>query len=224
MRIDIYLSAPISMTTPVMFDSLLALCWHIDNGRYEAPVKDEEYVQEELPLVKESGVWKASAGFITGVRKKDTWHKRFLFDFDYMIDFGNKQKAVRTGSGTHKSYSMPIVYIPAKKIVFFAEGDSKEVARLLKHLVGIGKKHAIGYGMIKSVEITEGCNDKTTLYNNRVMRSVPCKGENYENRKQMLACRMPYHDKRNLELCWEPEWLFKTVEAFEEYTGEPYEV
>lgn len=223
MRIDIFLSSPVSLTTPIMLDSLLALCWHIDNERFEAPVRDDEYVQEELPIEKENGIWKTSAGFIVGMRKKDTWHRRFTFEYDYMIDFGKKMKAIRTGMGEHKAYSMPIVYIPTQKITFFADGDLKETERLLQHLAGIGKKHAIGFGMVKKVEISGGYEDKSFTYNNHAMRSLPCSDYQLDSQRQMLACKMPYYDSKNFELCYLPKWLFKSVEEFKEYTGESYE-
>ena len=224
MRVDIYLSAPVSLTSPLHLDALLALCWHIDNGRYEMPAYKEEYIKEQLPLKQTEGVWHTSAGFVVGTRKKDVWHKRFLFNYERMIDFGKKQKAVRTGSGHHRSYSMPIVYIPTEKITFFADGDAAEVERLLRHLPGIGKKRAIGFGLIKSVEVNKQTAGKALTYNNKAMRTLPSGDYDLESRTQMLACRLPYHDAKNNELCYVPEWLFKTPAEFEAHTGEYYEV
>lgn len=224
MRVDIYLSAPVSLTYPPHLDALTALCWHIDNGRFEQPYLPEEYTKEELPFEQTNGIWHTSAGFVVGIRKKDVWHKRFLLDYEHLINFGNKQHAVRTGSGKHRSYSMPIVYIPTPKITFFADGNPKETNRLLQHLAGIGKKHAIGYGMAKSVEVIEGSEGKAMTYNNKAMRTLPVGDYKVDSKRQMAANRLPYHDAINNELCYMPNWLFRTKEEFKTYTGEPYEV
>lgn len=79
------------------------------------------------------------------------------FDTDIcalLLDDKNK-KNLLTSSGPYKSRFVPIRVRVVDSVQWFVRGDRKEIHKLLKKIVSIGKNRAYGYGRIASWEYIE---------------------------------------------------------------------
>ena len=226
LRVDIHFASPVSIgTLPTHLDALLAFCWYLDNGYYDHPATREQIVEPELPLERFRDIWKASAGFVVGVESVDTWHKRWEDRYEEYVDFKGRKEKINIGSGYFKSYAMPLRIISTPKMVFFAVGDKEEIERLLKkYLIAVGKKRRIGYGLVKDVEVFEIDKDRSILMPGGVAREIPVDYVEYYMPNEIIVStyKIPYWLPDNMKRIYVPKWFFKSLEEFEEYTGEPY--
>ena len=133
-----------------------------------------------------------------------TWKKRWANQHDHLVDFGKKVPKVRINAGDYKSYDMPIVLQNVKEVWFFFASDDIDRVRTLvsKHLWGIGKKTAQGYGEIEGFEI-EKIDGNPFLTS--ILRPIPVNDSDLKNLSQlsvqMMGFRPPYWLPENQKFC-----------------------
>jgi len=221
LRIEAILQSPIVLYDPLFLDSLLTLAVHIRGGRYESPMNYEDIVYVDIPIEKYKDVWCASAGMFWSRESKEVWHKKFASEYEDMIDFAGNKEAIETGNGPYRAYAMPLIVSSTSKVVWFARGDKEEVKKLLPYITALGKKRAIGYGMILKWKITEIEQDRSITMPGGVARHIPVEYGDYPNSKRNVSYRPPYWDRRYFTECYIPTWRFASGIEFEAYTGEP---
>jgi len=166
------------------------------------PIDFSQYVR--APLKRTEDIYHASVSFFDTDRKfATTIYKRFCTEY---LEFLNtkKQRIVR-GSGFYRDYMMRMIYIPAKTVYFFVNGNKTEISRLLKSVICLGKKTAYGYGRVKSIRVEDADRDYSMIKDGKAMRPIPMRMLRDAEVKAMLAYKPPYWDKRNVELCAFPD-------------------
>lgn len=221
LRIEAKLGSPFLAYDPVHLDSLLTFAHFVDIGEFEAPAKRSELKTfDDMPVAFTDGIPHCSAGFTVGREMSDVWHKKWCSEHESLIDFGNSLGLVNTGRGEFKDYAMPVVAVSAGKVVFFANGDEAEIRRLLGHVVAIGKKRAIGFGMIREWVVERTSKDVSIYMPGGVSRNVPKRFDERPKRVQWMSYMYPYWDRTKFAECSIPKWRFDSIGEFEEYTGE----
>jgi CRISPR type IV-associated protein Csf3 len=133
----------------------------------------------------------------------DKIYKRFEDTKMKWMDPGRSKK-IDTTRGRFKNYMINLPYIPTSQVVFYGNGDIKEIKELIKYLPGLGKKIAAGFGFYHSFKMKEIEQDTSLVNkNNEAMRPIPSEfldvRKNYE--KVMLAYKFPYWAKSTVGLC-----------------------
>lgn len=128
------------------------------------------------------------------------FHERDLSHLD------TKRKKVSTRSGTLKDHAIKLPNITTNTVLFYGNGNVKEIQNLLEGLPGLGKKIAIGFGFIKNIIIKETHQDHSIIKDNITMRPLPINlVEPRDNlKKVILGFRFPYWAKNNITLCVPP--------------------
>lgn len=94
-------------------------------------------------------VWQASALFPDGPQTESMqyWRKRFRQN---RVEIARGVPNIK--SGPYREWNMPIPKLHCLKMIAYANGNRKEVKRILKGIKFLGKKRAYGYGRVVSVE------------------------------------------------------------------------
>ncbi len=89
----------------------------------------------------------------------DHWSKRLDLA---LIDYLRPQTArIDVAGGRYRSYHMPVFYRHALAVSWCVVGDGDEIARLLPHLPGLGKKTSQGWGAVLRWEIEPASLDES---------------------------------------------------------------
>jgi CRISPR type IV-associated protein Csf3 len=96
---------------------------------------------------------------------------------------------------------MKMVYVPAKTIFFYINGDKNEIKRLMFNVVSLGKKTSYGFGRIKSMSIKTIDKDYSLIKDNKAMRPIPTSMLRYAETKMLMAYKPPYWSKNNVDMC-----------------------
>lgn len=103
--------------------------------------------------------------------------KRFDTDTCALLLTQKSRKKLLTSSGPYKSLYLPLRVRVVDSIYWFVRGDRKEMNKLLKKIVAIGKNRNCGYGRISwwSYEQQEDDHSIFTVHQgkNVVMKTVP---------------------------------------------------
>ena len=200
------------MTSPIMlghpfihFDSLILHLLYRDllGDEYyclpsKNPIDFSQYVK--APIKQTEDVYHTSVSlFDTDTKFATTIYKRFCTEYLELLQ--TKKRKIRRGSGFFRDYMMRMIYIPAKTVYFFVNGDKPEIFRLLKSVVYLGKKTAYGYGRVKSIHIESTDGDYSIIKDSKAMRPIPIRMLRDAEVKAMLAYKPPYWDKHSVELC-----------------------
>ena len=85
--------------------------------------------------------------------------KRFDSDLVSLMLNPNQLKMLLTSSGPYKSKFDPMRIRLIERVTWFVRGDRKEINKLAKKIIAIGKRRNIGYGIIDKWEYEEMEND-----------------------------------------------------------------
>jgi CRISPR type IV-associated protein Csf3 len=214
LKITFRLTSPLCLTYPfIHFDSILAhLIARKEMGDDHRSRPSKEISREtmlvgeekHMPLKQSSGVYHASVSiFDVADAQTTTIYKRFCQQY---LDFTKlKRTKIHTNMGFFRDFMLRLVYIPASTVTFFACGDKEKIAELLDGLGGIGKKTAIGFGMIKDYLIEEIDQDCSVVKNGRSMRAIPIILCDTFGEVVNLAWRAPYWAKEMVAPCVPPD-------------------
>jgi CRISPR type IV-associated protein Csf3 len=170
------------------------------------PIDFSEWIK--APIKQTEDIYHASVSFFdTDTKFATTIYKRFCTEYLDLLQ--TKKRKITRGSGFFRDYMMKMVYIPAKAVFFYVNGNRAEIERLLRHVVSIGKKTAYGFGRVKSLRIEEIDADYSIAKNGIAMRPIPVRMLSDAETTMLLAYKPPYWDKRNVELCAFPQTIIK---------------
>lgn len=213
MEISFFLQTPIALGWPYLhFDGILA---HLEGRRvlgedyYSLPSKTPLELGIELPLrlisrfphdplrfYAASVAWfDVEEGYIAILYKRLSEPEKASLT----------KRKVSIAKGPFKMFLMRLPYIPVRRAVFYAEGDAAAIENLLKHLPGLGKKVAIGFGAIRDFRI-EAVDHSAVVYEKVALRPIPAELVRNPHAEDLIACavRPPYWDKRGVKVCVAP--------------------
>ncbi|MFW9872530.1 MAG: hypothetical protein ACFFG0_05455 [Candidatus Thorarchaeota archaeon] len=209
LEILIYFRTPFSIIGNIHFDALLSFCVVRDllgDEFYNYQGSTQHLWDIPLPLDTRGSdhkYWAASRGVWEGKESITSWKKRFDTKYDDYVTFGKKKPCINHKFGHFKAYDMPLVIHATPFIKFYANGNKKEIVRLLGYLHVIGKKTSQGFGWLKKIETKSIENDYSCFFNNIVMRAIP--EIPYEIREGMrieyTGYRPPYWSPKNQKMC-----------------------
>lgn len=198
----------------VMLDSILYHAWFIKHAPHvlEGVYKPEEIGFVGLPLKKlEGNRWAASKGIYEEVEKEvEYYNKRPDFFAGDKIDYLDMDKGLISDSvGLYRAYRNPQIIRTVKNgiITFFAVGHKNEAVELLSLMIGVGKKTAMGFGLVSRWEVDEIEEDYTTEHPEYgLMRPIEVeKSEKvYDYPIMQYAVKPPYWKPKNMRLCYVP--------------------
>ena len=221
-KIEFRLATPIALSYPYLnFDGLIAHLWlrATLGEKYRAlPTKrviDFTY-GPEFPLkpFEANGrrIYHASVSLIDTENPEEAFntlkvkvtriYKRFHqknLDWEKL-----RVKSIQIASGYFRSFIISIPYIPARRVIFYANADPEKLDYLLSGLVGLGKKTAIGFGMIRDYKITDTKKDYSIVKDGYAMRPIPREFLRAYEELIPLAYKPPYWYSKNITLCSPP--------------------
>lgn len=163
---------------PPHIDDLLHSILILLNKQTRNLQRDEAPDETGLPLmqgvINGEKVWKASALMPEGVTFETLRYYRKKFDQEHL---NYTDATVNLQNGVYREYNMPIPVLCASKLVGYAQGNCKEVKRILKkHLPAVGKYRAQGFGRVVDVECDHIDDDWSWVKDGRAMRYLPTPG------------------------------------------------
>ena len=214
LEITFRMTSPICLTFPfIFFDGIVAhlMNRYLDPEGYRAlpskkvvkrvgevslPIKKYFFSGEEYIYHASVSIFDQDQAYVT------TIYKRFCEKY---LDFSRvKRKRIDRSRGFFKDYMIKLVYVPARKVTFYAYGDPGALEVLLQGLPGLGKKTAIGFGMIKDFTIKEIDNDYSIVKDGVAMRSIPVEAVRWTSEVVLMAYRAPYWAKEHVKPCVPP--------------------
>lgn len=206
---------PIYIASPWLhLDSILSyLCLRDALGDLFYCMPTEETIDVSLlnlPLKRTSDVYHSSVGIYADNVKlyRDTIYKRFTDKETHKLTHRQQKGRIKTNQGHFKDFMINLPIIITDTIIFYCNGDKKELERLLSHLTSIGKKTSIGSGRIRNITITETNEDYSFFKENHIMRPIPATMDVpvFEGMIfQQQPYKPPYWDKNNVCMCIVPE-------------------
>jgi hypothetical protein len=123
----------------------------------------------------------------------DHWHKRPDWSAIDLVDFAGRRGVIVTKEGRYRSYRMPVFYLSARAVIWFALGDRGEIERLLPHLTALGKKREMGWGSVLRWEVDQWREDWSVRGPGRMlMRAVPS-----EAGSELYGIKPPYWSRHH---------------------------
>jgi len=220
LRVTFRMETPICLTYPwIHFDGLLAhlVQRRLDSHGYRSlPSKRVVKVVGEriLPLRKTAGIYHASVSFFDGGGEAcaTTIYKRFC---ERHLDLRRvRKKKIDRTRGHFRDYMIRLVYVPARRVTFYACGDPNEIERLLEALPGLGKKVAIGFGFVRDFRVEEIKEDCSVVKDGRAMRPIPLPLLDATSEVVMMAYKPPYWAKEFVAPCAPPGAWVKLGDNF----------
>lgn len=186
-KITAYLKSPLAENPP-MFDSILE--WELarrlgmkHSNKLTRNIPLDKIQRPPIPLVQRTiegkDVYACSDPILPVPFSEwnDYQSKRFDSDIIALLVKDSERKSVLTSSGQYKNRFVPIRIRLVSCIVWFVRGDKKEINKLLKSVIALGKYRNIGYGLIDhwEYEKTENDNSIFVLYKNKkvLMKTIP---------------------------------------------------
>lgn len=202
----------------LMLDSILYHAWFIKNAPQVLDgIYDEKFISEKqkyigLPLKRlPDNRWAASKGVYEQIEAKvENYNKRPDFFAGDKIDFLEQDKGIIDDkAGIYRAYRNPQLVRTVKDgiITFYAVGTKHKIEEMLKLMVGVGKKTAMGFGFVSKWEVEEIENDYTTEHPDYgLMRPIEVeKSEKvYDCPIMEFAIKPPYWKSKNMRLCYVP--------------------
>lgn len=131
---------------------------------------------------------------------KAFWEKRVATDHIDIVDMG-RSKNITIGSGRYRLYHMPVFYIAALYVDWYAVGELDAVDGLLSDVWAIGKKTSQGWGRVWRWQVEEWAEDWSVQQGGEWMRAVPIMGSFDVGNIQLYGFRPPYWKTENQTLC-----------------------
>jgi hypothetical protein len=103
---------------------------------------------------------------------KDYWNKRFDNGYAELLDLG-RQRKVNVGEGRYRSYHMPVFYLAALWVEWYAVGNIDAVRSLLADVWALGKKTVQGFGRVARWEVEPWPEDWSEWRRGQPMRAIP---------------------------------------------------
>lgn len=211
-KITFEFKAPIVFIERPTFDAILAFCYMRETyGEFDQKLNLSAAEAIDflpvLPLsVKENDEIKYfNASWLlfdeeAAIELTDSFKKRFDFFNDDLVDFGGKTEKIIINKGEFKSYDIPIsTHYVNRGWFYFESEDIEQVKRLVsKHLYGIGKKTAYGYGAIKTFHVEHIEYDP---FSEKILRPIPVLEKITKENMQYCAYKPPYWLPLNFSLC-----------------------
>lgn len=174
-----YLSTPLAFDPPAL-DALLE--WELarrlgmkHHNKLTRNVPLSEIERVPIPLAQRTingrDVYCCSDPIIPAPRAEWSDHqsKRIDTDLVALMLAPSDRKSLLVASGPYKMRYVPVRVRLIDCVVWFFRGDRKEVNKLLKSVIGLGKHRNIGYGLIERWEYEETPEDYSIF--------APCRGK-----------------------------------------------
>lgn len=210
----------------IMFDSILYHAWFLKHlpEVFQDQLNDDYDGYIGLPLRQLPGNrWEASRGIYEEIGQGiEHYNKRpDFFSSDKIGYLANDKGLISDSVGEYRAYRNPQLIRTVKdgKIVFYAVGHKSEVEELLSYIPAVGKKPAMGWGIVDKWEVEEISENYSTWHPEfGLMRPVEfdkagevaelsyCK-EKYP--VMMYGIKPPYWKHKNLRVCYVPIGAFK---------------
>lgn len=202
----------------IMLDSILYHAWFCKNAPQvlEGKKSTDYSGYIGLPLRQLPGNrWAASRGIYTQIGQSiEHINKRpNFFAADKIGRLGMEKGIIREGVGEYRAYRIPQIIrtIEDSTITFWAMGHPEEVYNLLCCIPAVGKKCAIGYGMVSSWSVEE-CEEDYSLWHPEHGLMRPVEVDSEESKTMDLSkypvlqygVKPPYWKPLNFRLCYVP--------------------
>jgi len=137
---------------------------------------------------------------------KDHWNKRFDSQYASVLDLG-KQSKVIVEAGRYRSYHMPVFYLAALWVEWYAVGNIDAVRSLLAAVWALGKKTVQGFGRVARWEVESWPEDWSEWRDGRPMRAIPASalGQSFPLDLRHWGYRPSYWLPENQALCLMPD-------------------
>lgn len=198
----------------LMFDSILYHAWFLKHAPHvlEGVYKPEQIGYVGLPLVHlEDNRWAASKAVYQEIDKiVEHYNKRPDFFAGDKLDYLDMDKGIISDSvGLYRAYRNPQLIRTVKDgiLIFYAVGKKDKVEELLNLMVGVGKKTAMGFGVVSRWDVEEIEEDYTTEHPEyELMRPIEVEkaDKTYDCPIMEYAIRPPYWKTINQRLCYVP--------------------
>ena len=215
LKVELEVKPPIYITSPWLnLDSIIQyLCTRDALGDLFYCLPTHETIDVsllDLPLKKTEDVYHASVGVYDTISqlKMNTIYKRFTDKETYHLTKRHQRGRIKTNQGHFKDFMINLPALITNKIIFYCNGDKKELERLLYHLTGVGKKTSITSGNVQKIHITETLEDYSFFKDGEIMRTLPLtlKIPLFEGATiQRQPYKPPYWNKDNISMCYVPE-------------------
>jgi len=209
-KVEFRMETPICLTYPfIHFDGLIAHLWlrkkdsHFYRSLPSKKVVNVLEKEDNFPLKKTGDIYHASISFFD---IKDAFTTKIYKKFcEKYLDLKRiRKKKIDKTRGHFKDHMISLVYVPARKVIFYGCGDVSTIDDLLKNLAGLGKKTSIGYGFIKDYKIKEIKDDLSVVKEGIAMRPIPKEMLKEWSELVLMAYKPPYWAKENVKLCAPP--------------------
>lgn len=215
LKINVEIISPLYINSPWLhLDSILSyLCVRdaLDELFYYLPTeKIIDISKLKIPLKRTEDIYHSSVGIYSDNLRlyRDKLYKRFTDKQTYKLTRKQQKGKIKINQGHYKDFLINMPMLITDNITFYANGNKKEIKKLLSHLTNLGKKTSIGGGQITNIKITETNEDYSFFKDNNVMRPIPVKmklpiieGMRFEKQPY----KPPYWDKNNVSMCYVPK-------------------
>lgn len=198
----------------LMFDSVLYHAWFLKHAPHvlEGVYKPEQIGYVGLPLVHlEDNRWAASKAVYQEIDKiVEHYNKRPDFFASDKLDYLDMDKGIISDSvGLYRAYRNPQLIRTVKDgiLTFYAVGKKDKIEELLNLMIGVGKKTAMGFGIVDRWDVEETEEDYTTEHpEHGLMRPIEVEkaDKTYVYPIMEYAIRPPYWKTINQRLCYVP--------------------
>lgn len=198
----------------LMFDSILYHAWFLKHAPHvlEGVYKPEQIGYVGLPLVHlEDNRWAASKAVYQEIDKiVEHYNKRPDFFAGDKLDYLDMDKGIISDSvGLYRAYRNPQLIRTVKDgiLTFYALGKKDKIEELLSLMIGVGKKTAMGFGIVDRWDVEEIEEDYTTEHPKYgLMRPIEVEkaDKTYDYPIMDYAIRPPYWKPKNMRLCYVP--------------------
>lgn len=138
---------------PVALDALLMAAVAI---RDQLPPPDIECVEVSIPVAQERDIYLATTAKYEIEEYDRHWiNRRFPIEEAQSLS-ESKFKRVQLSTGPTKSYRIPLEvgYLRNSRMEWWCIGDAHEIRLLLAHITHLGKKRAVGKGLVDAWKVT----------------------------------------------------------------------
>ncbi|MBT9150689.1 MAG: hypothetical protein DDT40_00866 [candidate division WS2 bacterium] len=209
--ITFHMRTPVCLGHPwINFDSLCAyacLTEVLGEDLRKLPNKTDinTYNLLELPLAKTNETYHSSISFFdTDDLNVKTIYKRFETTYLHHLTKKKRTGKIRQGSGAFRNFMLRVPYIPTRTVTFHVCGDIETIGEVISNISSLGLKRAEGNGIVNSVSIEEEDRDRSIIFEGNAMRPLPCRLWGPGHKNVMLAWKLPYWLKTNVEMCIYP--------------------
>lgn len=198
----------------IMLDAILYHAWFI---KHHPEVFDDAYEDRDignigLPLRQLPGNrWAASKGVYEQIEiRVEHYNKRpDFFAGDKYSYLGQNSGIIDDSQGVYRAYRNPQLIRTVRDgiITFWCVGHKDQVQSLLDLMIGVGKKTAMGFGVVRRWEV-ENCEDDYStehpVYGLMRPIEVETSERTYDVPIMQYAIRPPYWKPKNFRLCYVP--------------------